>query len=564
MATAEIMPAPPPGFTLDEAEHVPPPPTGFTMDAAPSAPAEHSPVTTGERIAGFPLTRLAMGAVSPVIGAAQLGAHAGDWLNEQMGIEPVVSPAIDTALQEFETAKKKGMDYWAEKTGITAPSTAPDWFGLAGTLGTGGVATKGLAIPKTSLGRVGQGAKIGATMGATTPVLKAGDRPPDFLSEKATQTGLGAVTGGAIPGVLEAGKGLGKLGGQFADLVRPSGPSNILTTYQRKIIGEPQIPAVQQALRNVEEIVAGSKPTAAEALVGVPEGSPIQAHQKVIASMPGGPSATFGARALEQEAAKDAAWAATEGLTAPMREAALTAANAKGGVPIRKLQANLYDIAQEPGVQGVEGLSRVLLKTREKIASIATPLLKIDATDLYRSREELGKVAQRYYKAGDNFSYGKVRDAQRLMDDAIESVSGSAWKQYLSTFAAQAKRIEQAAERQAEKYKPAQPTTLASAVKSSEVEALPHLLSRPLVVGNYILGLIRGDIEPAIEAEAARRYLNPKALASALDKKPAMIEPEVWNALVQQASTAGAVAVAKGPDHTTHARAGAQALGATP
>jgi hypothetical protein len=251
-------------------------------------------------------------------------------------------------------------------------------------------------------------------------------------------------------------------------------------------------------------------------------------------------------------------------LTTPIREAALSAANSKGGVPIRKLQANLYDLSQQPGVQGVDGLSRTLLKTREKIATISNPSLRIDANDLYGVRSELRKVAQRYYKAGDTFSYGKVRDSERLIDDAIETVAGSSWKHYLETFTAQAKRIEQEAERHAKQYKPEQPTTLTAPAKSAELDSLPHLLSRPLVIGNYLIGLIKGDIEPAIQKEATRRYLNPGALLEALGKKPEVLEPEVWDALVRTSAVAGSVSSAKQANLSRRARSGAQAMGVSP
>lgn len=250
------------------------------LASVPKPAQESNTVTEAELVAGSPLARFAMGAASPVLGAAQLGAEAfGD------------KSGTDT-LKQLEEMKKRGMSSAAElirlKRGREIMSRLPgyeaqlarvdqqiaelekqnsatdggfDLAGLAGTVISPPVlaATK-IPMAGTTMGRVGQGAALGAGLGAASPVT-SGD---DFWSTKGIQTAAGAAIGGVIPPVVE---GVTKVSGLARRLLDPkAGASKILS----EAAGDKRA-AIEDALEQ-SIYVPGSKPTAAEA--ATPAGSP--------------------------------------------------------------------------------------------------------------------------------------------------------------------------------------------------------------------------------------------------------------------------------------------------
>ena len=267
-------------------------------EAQPTSTPSPQPASMGDTIAGLPLTRLAMGAASPLIGAAQLGAHVGDVANRAMGVKPVVSPWIDQQLARYKSAKERGMK--------AAGDEGYDWMGLLGSLAPTSMMAKGLgaALPQATsvLGRAGVGAVQGGAAAAAQPVENT---EQGFWSPKGIQTGFGALVGGAVPLAIDAAKGLGKIVQQAAQPFTEKGRAQILQDFQNALMGNN--PATKQkviaALQNAQEIVPGSQPTAGEALAALPESTGLAAHQKDIARLPE-VSTQFAQRAAEQEAAR--------------------------------------------------------------------------------------------------------------------------------------------------------------------------------------------------------------------------------------------------------------------
>src|SRR3990167_5947893 len=130
--------------------------------ATPSKP------TLGETIAGLPITRLAVGAASPLIAAGQLGANIGDKIVEATGGQPVVGKAINKGLTDYEAMKKRGME--------AAGTQGMDWMGLLGSLvpagKVAGAVTKALPAATGVAGKIGVGAATGAGVAAATPVTQ--------------------------------------------------------------------------------------------------------------------------------------------------------------------------------------------------------------------------------------------------------------------------------------------------------------------------------------------------------------------------------------------------------
>ncbi len=243
-----------------------------------------------EALAGNAVTRFALGAASPVLGAAQLLANVSPVM--RMG---GLHDKINEHLQQLEQIKNAGMN------GTGAEGT--DFIGIGGAMlnPAGFVAAKALPVMSNLGGRMAQGAGFGAAMGATTPVVT-----DDFAGTKAIQTGAGAAIGGAVPAAVAAIKGLGATARDVADLFTAGGAERIFLKYQNRILGQDPASrqAVVQALRTADEYVKGSKPTAAEAMSGVPAASPMIEYQRILAATPGGPSGNFGQRLADQEAAR--------------------------------------------------------------------------------------------------------------------------------------------------------------------------------------------------------------------------------------------------------------------
>jgi hypothetical protein len=552
-------------------------------EAAP--PAE---ISDAEDLAGAPATRFAMGAASPFLGLAQLAANAtgvGDeWIN--------------STLKETETLKRRGMtpaadlkrlregravlerlpgyesqiadvdrqiaDLEAGGASADPKDASMDVAGVAGTvMSPAALKVMKLAPAASALGRIGQGTAVGAGFGASAPVTDG----ENYKGSKSAQIVTGALLGGLIPAGMEAGKAVAGGIRNVIDLFTDKGAGRILTNYQNRIIGDKGRDEVIAALKASREPVPGYKPTAAEAVANVPAGSPIIAHQKLTAGTPGGPSGEFGQRALDQKAALEAAAEARNAATGPMREAALAGANKTPQFPLSIGEAakrfrltgeggtvygvkasdvthGLKSTLGKPGIRASDVVSKTAAKLQEKIASLTDDGGRIDARDLYTVRKEIGNTIKSYAKETSNWdkklAAGIERDVQRAMDDAIEAAGGAGWKDYLREFTERSAGMESAKAAVKAAAKPAQRTNLGGGVNVAEESRvhLPQMLSRPMMIANAVMKRIGSGVEPRLDAEAARRYLNPQELAKALETMPPQ-QQSVISALLQRMGIIG-------------------------
>lgn len=178
--------------TMMQAHFAAPAPTATTGTPAVVAPKQTQKqawdaASAGDIVAGLPATRMIAGVASPVVGALQLGADAGDWIAKKLGTEPVLGKFIAEKIGEFQAAKKRGM--------AALGDTPTDVLGTAGSVVSGGIALKGVAPAATYLGGVAQGTAVGAGLSATTPTDTAG------LAERGKNALIGGATGGAVSAV---------------------------------------------------------------------------------------------------------------------------------------------------------------------------------------------------------------------------------------------------------------------------------------------------------------------------------------------------------------------------
>jgi hypothetical protein len=130
-----------------------------------------------------------MGMATPLVGAVQLGANVGDYINEKIGQKPVVSKAIANWWNDLQAAKERGM------AGGEAPGVKPvDVLGGVGTLMTGMMQpSSAVTTGKQILEGMKQGAALGVAQPGTTK-----------LSDQAVGGVVGATLGGAAPIVIPA------------------------------------------------------------------------------------------------------------------------------------------------------------------------------------------------------------------------------------------------------------------------------------------------------------------------------------------------------------------------
>ena len=231
-------------------------------------PSAWDRASKGDIVAGLPATRMVAGAVSPLVGALQVGANIGDWLSEKMGQDPVLSKYVAEKVAEYEASKKRGM--------AALGDTGADIGGAVGTMATGGAAVRGIAPATGWAGRVAQGAGVGAVAGATTPSATPG------LEQTATQAGVGAALGGVVPAVAP----LVAKGGRavYRTIIEPMvDPASIKGRAYMEAAGA-KAPEIINALRTNKPVVPGSLPTAGEAAIsaGRPEFSAMQSSAEKV------------------------------------------------------------------------------------------------------------------------------------------------------------------------------------------------------------------------------------------------------------------------------------------
>lgn len=509
----------PVGFTLDPVDTGLP--AGFKLDdnepAFEKEAKQIASVTPAEAIAANPIVRMLTAAARPV-------AAANNLLVRPFGLQGV-------PLEQLDEMQRRGA--MAQGFSPAAQGTQDLAGAVLSPVGVGAIKAPAAA---TALGRIAQGSGFGALGGLT-----AGTQNPLQAAE------TGAVVGAVVPGAIEGVRGVANAARSASDIFRgDKGAANILTRYQKEIIGEDNVPAVVQALRQgSKEPLPGYKPTAAETVQGLPAGSPIVSHQRMTARTPGGPSAAFGERIQQQKEALKAAYEARDVATEPLRTAAIQNANTQG-VVAKNVTDKIDDMLSRPGIRASDVVSKTLRDTKDKISGLVRDNGTIDAADLYTIRKEVGNTIKTYSKETANWdkrlTAGLERDIQKAVDDAIESAGGGGWKQYLGEFARRSQTIQKTKETAIAAMKPEQRTDLYGGVNVAE-KTTPHgpqLLSRPVAIANAIMRYFSKSIEPRIDALAAQRYLNPAELADALEKMPADKRSQIIDAM-QRAGVATAI-----------------------
>jgi hypothetical protein len=238
---------------------------------------------------------------------------------------------------ERERLGEEGFEYGRLVGNILSPAS----------LGLGTLAAKTVG-GAGKLAGIRQAAAAGGAGALLQPIVS---EEVDFADEKIRQLGLGVVLGGLFQAGIQAVKGGSQFLEELSRPMREEGRKELLRNFISKLAGNEKDQFIK-AISNAEEIVAGAKPTVAEAIADIPGATGIATFQKQLAS-DAATSPGFITRELQQEAARLAAISTDDtaipmlqslrsAQTMPLREEALAQANIAGQIAPR-LEA---DIAQ--------------------------------------------------------------------------------------------------------------------------------------------------------------------------------------------------------------------------
>lgn len=310
------------GNVMTGASFVAPPPPPKVQDA-------YEP-TAAEQIAALPLTRLALGAASPVLGAAE-------WLPGEAGRAVAENNAELRRLIAAGERGAMGMPLLGRATEIGGTILSPAFLKMG----------KALPVAKTAPQLFKTGAVVGTVGGATAPIGSAD------IEDKLKATGLGTVAGAvATPVVSSVIKGVGNMVGPFVSPPARDRAAGQLAT----IAAGSRAPAVAQALEQ-----GGSMRTAAQVAEGAGS-SEFAALQKLLSGQKG---TEFGDVDRLQAAARLAMLKA-----ATPDKAAAIAARAKASTPYYE-RADKAVVTVDSEMQSLfERLPKGTFNAAEEIAKI--------------------------------------------------------------------------------------------------------------------------------------------------------------------------------------------------
>lgn len=308
--------------------------------------AAQAPVTRTEQMIGLgsPIARFAKGAiVDPLLGINQTLAQTGLFGED-------IKRGATQNVQRYEAATQQAR----ERVG----SEGFDWVQLSGAIASPTSKLMPAAAP-TALGRVQQAVGGGGLMAATQPIVDT----ENYVMDKIKQMGFGAVAGALVSGGVEVGSKVAKVVKDLSQPLTESGRMEALRTYVKDLVKGDKQDEIINALRTAPEMVAGSRPTAAEAVAEIPGAASLAAYQKNLSKDQAlGIANRFSTRTSEQEAARlaavgevaqtpqalAAARQARTDITTPIREDALAQANIAGQV-VPKLEDEIANAFTQKG-----------------------------------------------------------------------------------------------------------------------------------------------------------------------------------------------------------------------
>jgi hypothetical protein len=447
------------------------------------------------------------------------------------------------------------------------------------------------AAQATTLGgRLAAGAGAGAAGSLLQPVSEAPSGFGDFAAEKVEQLGLGAVLGGFIQGGVETIKGGAKF---LVDLSKPmtkNGQKKIIQEYFDDLAGPDKAKFIS-ALSKADELVEGSKPTAAQALADIPEAvNLVSAQSRVARTAEGAP--VFARREAEQEAARLGA-VREVGKTAEELEAAIAARSADanrnygeafgvvltGDPKLAKIATNPYfrdaipdavKLSEARGITAKTDLTQFLqfikLSLDKQLARTGdTALSSTEKREVALIKDDLmgwlSPKNEAYQRARNEFAAASRpinemeigQFLEKKLNSAMDVENAGAFALAVREAASTIKKASGEARftKLEEVLTPKQNAIIENVVKdlqrastakkladrarsvgigANEAE-LPQLLNRTATIINAVLSKLKRDSIPEMNREMTRLFANPKELATFMSAVPKSRVKDFVNAI---------------------------------
>jgi len=311
--------------------------------------------------AGSPIARTIKGAVvDPALAVNQLLASTGLFGKDiKRGATQLVSDVEQATTEGRARVGSSGFDPYQTLGNVISPVNR-----LVGVT----------QAPLQGAGLMANIARSGST-GAALSALQPVNAPVEqFAERKLEQMATGFVLGPVVEGGVKA------VGGLLNTLkgLTPTGRQEFMQKQLNELTGPDRIKVIE-ALRDAKELVTGSRPTVAQAISDIPSAVELAAAQSKLASK-AKVAGQFQERLVEQQAArareiqsvagteaqKTALIAEREGVTTPMREAALEQVNLAGPI-FTKLEKEISDkfnsLAAAEQTSGMTGLAATIQKS---------------------------------------------------------------------------------------------------------------------------------------------------------------------------------------------------------
>lgn len=379
--------------------------------------------------------------------------------------------------------------------------------------------------------------------GSVTGGLSAGMQPGSTGEDVAS----GVAAGGALSGAMEAGKGLYHLG---QDLTK----DGMIRKYVTEQVGKENLPGVIDALASAQPKIPSSPMqsprfgpstpspvTSAEAVNGMPAGSPIQAMQKQFLEMPGGPSKVGGETLAQSVSARNDAMKNLKAITDPMREQAFAGAEQNGGVKVNGLIKKLGDIQTNKEYAAKDDVKNFVSAIRDKLNEVKDPAWRVSPQALDNIRKDeinavIAKVQQENPKANTKLLAKIGIEIKQSLDDAMEASGGFGYKDYMKTYSDGMEKIVGEKLSKESMYDPLQKTVLGqrgTQVANELATGGPPLLNRNYAVAKYIPNVIAKRLEPGVDKRLAELIVNAPSMAKVLQPPQPGKYESLANAIAQ-------------------------------
>lgn len=341
--------------------------------ASPPAPE----VSTMERMfgAGSPIARTIKGAVvDPALAINQMLANTGLFGQDvKAGANQLVRNVEEATTAGRARVGSTGFDPYQLLGGIVSPVNK-----LVGLAQAPAAAATGI-IPAIT-----RSASTGAALAALQPVAA-----PDaqFAAKKLEQMATGAVLGPIVEGGVKA---VGSLANMVKGLT-PSGREEYLRKHLNELAG-PERQKVIEALQDAQELVRGSRPTAAEAISNIPSAVELMAAQKKLSSQQG-IAGKFVERTTEQQAARVRALQSIAGTEA--EQAAIAAERGAVTTPMREGALDMNDVAKNTlgniDKQSNQQVSRLIQQVKDTLPPLqqTSPSFKLSTEDIMATSKDV-------------------------------------------------------------------------------------------------------------------------------------------------------------------------------